>query len=288
MTGYGKGDWPGPAYSVAVEIRSVNHRYCEVSTRTPRAAAPLEDRIRRAVQERVKRGRIDVFVDVRANEGVAKQVIVDKHLALAYYSALRDMQDELGLPGNVDVAMLAGLPGVVSEEESRADEELLWQSIEGALSAALGRLVEMREREGKVLAEDILARLNRIERLVSDIQARAPLMVEQYRQKLDSRIREILPAGALDETRLAMEVALYADRADISEEIVRVGSHLEQLRCALASDEAVGRRMDFLIQEINREINTIGSKAADVEVSGMVVRVKSELETIREQVQNIE
>ncbi|MGE5485037.1 MAG: YicC/YloC family endoribonuclease [Ignavibacteriales bacterium] len=288
MTGYGRGESPGPRYRVRVEIRSVNHRYCDVAPRLPKRAAALEDRVRKYIQSRVERGRIDVFVDIEDAGDAPKQVIVDKGLALAYYSALKDMQGELGLSGDVDVSLLAGLPGVMSQQEEEEDTQTLWQSLESALAMGMQALLEMREKEGSSLSADILFRIETVGASISDIKARAPLMVEYYKQKLDNRIREMLPAGALDEMRLAMEVALYADRVNIDEEIVRISSHLEQLKASLASDQAVGRKMDFLIQEVNREINTIGSKAADAEVGGLVVKVKSELEKIREQVQNIE
>ncbi|NPV71669.1 MAG: YicC family protein [Firmicutes bacterium] len=288
MTGFGRGNSDGPRYRVRVEIKAVNHRYLEVAPRIPRVAASLEDRLRKAVQARVERGRFDVFVDVNPAEDAGKQVKVDKALALAYYSALKDMQDELGISGSVEVSLLAGLPGVLSQAEAEEDSALLWQSLERALEAGLDGIIAMREREGETLSRDIISRIDKVGALVSEIKARAPVMVEQYRRKLDSRIKELLPSDALDEMRLAMEVALYADRVNIDEEIVRITSHLEQLKDALRTDGAVGRKMDFILQEINREINTIGSKAADTHVGSVVVEVKSELEKIREQVQNIE
>ncbi len=288
MTGYGKGESPGPRYRARAEIRSTNHRYCDIAPRLPRRAAALEDRVRRFVQSRVERGRIDVFVDVEDAEDVPKQVIVDKGLALAYYSALKDMQRELGLSGDVEVSLLATLPGILEHREHEEDIEVLWRSLGIALDGAMQSLLEMRETEGESLSADILARVESVGACVLKIKARAPLIVDYYKQKLDNRIREMLPSGALDEMRLAMEVALYADRVNIDEEIVRISSHLEQMKASLASTQAVGRKMDFLIQEVNREINTIGSKAADAEVGALVVEVKSDLEKIREQVQNIE
>ncbi len=288
MTGYGTGEYTGPRHCAKVECRAVNHRYCEVAPRIPRIAASLEEKVRKAVQARVERGRVDVFIDLKKSENDPKQVKVDNDLAAAYHSALRDMQEKLGLSGTIELGVLVELPGVVGQSEAEEDLDLLWDALEAALERSLDGLIAMREREGNSLEQDISRRLGTVGALVSQIEERALVIVDEYRRKLESRINEILTAGALDETRLAMEVALYADRSNIDEETVRISSHLKQFREALKSGGAVGRKLDFLLQEINREVNTIGSKASDARIGTVVVEVKSELEKIREQIQNIE
>ena len=288
MTGYGRSETTGRRFKIKVEIRSVNHRFCEVVPRLPRIAASLEDKVRKVVQDRVSRGRLDVFVEFQEVEGIPKQVKVDKNLALAYHNALKDLQRDVSLSGKINISLLASLPDVLGVAETEDDISVEWPYLEETLGKGLDELLAMRAREGEALARDIEKRALRVESLVSEIEKRAPLMVAEYRQRLESRLKDILPSGTLDETRLAMEIALYADRVNIDEEIVRIRSHLGQLMDAVRSEEAVGRKMDFLIQEINREVNTIGSKAADVQVAGLVVELKSELEKIREQIQNVE
>ncbi|MHB8170073.1 MAG: YicC/YloC family endoribonuclease [Thermincolia bacterium] len=288
MTGYGRGEARGLGKDITVELRSVNHRFSEVVVRMPRQFSALEERVRKIILEQVARGRVDVFVTVDMNGERPKQVKVDLALAKAYYNALKEMEDSLGLQGIVDPAKIANFPDVLKAEEEDDDLEQFWLVLEQAVRQATGQLVTMRQVEGAKLKTDLLYRLKIIKEFNKDIEARAPQVVEEYRQKLHARVQGMVPGMELDEGRLAMEVAFFADRSAITEEIVRLNSHMEQASNSLKLNEPVGRKLDFLVQEMNREVNTIGSKSSDLKISATVVEVKSELEKIKEQVQNIE
>lgn len=288
MTGFGRGEAKSELGTAVVEVKSVNHRFCEVAARFPKELVALEDRTRALVTKRVARGRVDVFLNWEESRAGRRIVEVDKELALAYYKACKELEAELGISSGADAAFIARLPDVVRVTEVPEDIEAVWPVLETALSSALDELIAMREAEGVKLGQDLLARTACIESYVELIAARAPAMVEDYRRQLRDRLSELLPPNAVDEQRLAMEVALFADRAGITEELVRLRSHCGQLRSMLAASEAIGRKLDFLLQEMNREINTIGAKASDPAITNLVIEVKSELERIREQAQNIE
>lgn len=288
MTGFGRGEAKGELGTAVVEAKSVNHRFCEVAVRFPRELGALEERTRAVVTKRVTRGRVDVFLNWEESRAGRRIVEVDKELALAYYRACKELEAELGISSGADAALIARLPDVVRVTEVPEDIEAVWPVVEEALSAALDGLIAMRAAEGVKMGQDLLARTATIERQIDLIAARAPAMVEDYRRQLRDRLSELLPPNAVDEQRLALEVALFADRASITEELVRLRSHCGQLRSMLAADEAIGRKLDFLLQEMNREINTIGAKASDPVITNLVIEVKSELERIREQAQNIE
>lgn len=288
MTGFGRGEASGDAGRVTVEIKAVNHRFCEVVFRMPRQFSALEDRGRKLIQSKVARGRFEVYVAWEPS-AEARAVKVDKDLALAYYNALRQLAEEIGSNQELSLDTLAKLPEVLSVEEGELTDDEIWALLEPALTQAMAGLITMREREGAILAADLAERLDRIEAFRSAALQRAPQVVEEYRQRLTRRLEELLPpTNPVDPQRLAQEVALFADRADVTEELQRLASHIGQFRQALQSDEAVGRKLDFLVQELGREINTIGSKADDAELTAAVVAAKSELEKIREQVQNLE
>ncbi len=288
MTGFGRGEASGDAGRVTVEIKAVNHRFCEVVFRMPRQFSALEDRGRKLIQSKVARGRFEVYVAWEPS-AEARAVKVDKDLALAYYNALRQLAEEIGSNQELSLDTLAKLPEVLSVEEGELTDDEIWALLEPALTQAMAGLITMREREGAILAADLAERLDRIEAFRSAALQRAPQVVEEYRQRLTRRLEELLPpTNPVDPQRLAQEVALFADRADVTEELQRLASHIGQFRQALQSDEAVGRKLDFLVQELGREINTIGSKANDAELTAAVVAAKSELEKIREQVQNLE
>lgn len=288
MTGFGRGEASGDAGRVTVEIKGVNHRFCEVVFRMPRQFSALEDRGRKLIQSKVARGRFEVYVAWEPS-AEARAVKVDKDLALAYYNALRQLAEEIGSNQELSLDTLAKLPEVLSVEEGELTDDEIWALLEPALTQAMAGLITMREREGAILAADLAERLDRIEAFRSAALQRAPQVVEEYRQRLTRRLEELLPpTNPVDPQRLAQEVALFADRADVTEELQRLASHIGQFRQALQSDEAVGRKLDFLVQELGREINTIGSKANDAELTAAVVAAKSELEKIREQVQNLE
>lgn len=288
MTGFGRGEAEGEAGKITVEIKAVNHRFSEVVFRMPRQFSALEDPARKRILGRVNRGRLEVYVAWEPSAG-AREAKVDKNLALAYYNALRQLAEEIGSNPEISLDTLARLPEVLSVSEGTVTDEQIWAVMEPALDEAVSRLIAMREREGEALAADLEQRIARIDSFRAAAAARAPEVVEEYRQRLTRRLEELLPpTNPVDPQRLAQEVALFADRADITEETQRLASHIAQFRQALRSDEAVGRKLDFLVQELGREVNTIGSKANDAVLAAAVVEAKSELEKIREQVQNLE
>ncbi len=288
MTGFGRAELEREGRKLTVELKSVNHRFSEVNVRYPRELSPLEERIKRLVASRLSRGRIDVFVTYSfLGEGLY-QVRVDKGLAVAYYNGMKDLAQAVGVAPNVGLTQLAGLPDVVKVERQADDLDKVWAMMEESLTLALDQLVVMRRHEGQRLAEDITTRLATIGDLVKQIADRAPLVVEDYQRRLRERIKELLGAVQIDEARLLTEVALFADRSAITEELVRMHSHQDQFAASLSSGEAVGRKLDFLLQEMNREVNTIGSKANDLAIGALVVELKAELEKVREQIQNVE
>ncbi|WP_027363639.1 YicC/YloC family endoribonuclease [Desulfotruncus alcoholivorax] len=288
MTGFGRGEMNDEKVKINVEMKSVNHRYCEIVLRMPRSLNALEDRIKRVIQKRIARGRVEVYIKIELCGQNRAIVRTDGELAASYLKALTELNSKLHLPGEVEISKLLQLPGVFNLEEPEEDVELWWPVLESTLNQALDGLMEMRLKEGKQLFEDVMARTNRISDMVAQVEKRSPVVVEEYRERLRLRLKEILEQGNLDPSRLEGEVVIFAERSSIAEEIVRLGSHLTQLAGCLNSDESVGRKMDFLLQEMNREINTIASKASDLTINSLVVEVKSELEKIREQIQNME
>ncbi|MBC7104800.1 MAG: YicC family protein [Firmicutes bacterium] len=287
MTGFGRGEAIVNDCHVVVELKALNHRYQEVVFRLPRALAPLEERLRRLVRERVLRGRVEGTLSVGAGGMKIQQVRVEPALAGAYYRAIRELQALLGLDGRVGLEHLISLPGVLSLEEG-TDAEVWWPAAERAAALAVDSLVAAKEAEGERLAEDIRWRIRQVERLGEEIAARAPAVVEEYRARLNRRLREWLEGGAIDEDRLAAEVAIFAERCDVTEETVRLRSHVAQFLATMEGQGPVGRQLDFLLQEMLREVNTVGAKAGDLAVRRAVLLAKGELERIREQVQNLE
>jgi uncharacterized protein (TIGR00255 family) len=289
MTGYGRGEALTGNKKFTIELRAVNHRYSEVVLRLPRFLIVLEDRMRRRIQSYVPRGRVDVYLTIEDGTERNRTVKVDKKLALAYYGAITDIQKDLGLSGQISVEHIIAQPEVFSPEETRDNPEEWWPALEQALTAACDDLVGMREAEGASLRSDLEARLDRLGTLSTGIRERAPEVVNAYQARLTQRIQELIRDIDIDRVRLAQEVAYFAERCDIAEELVRLDSHFAQVRaCLNGSGEPVGRRLDFLAQEMFREINTIGSKAQDEVIMALVVEFKSELEKTREQIQNIE
>ncbi|MGI6065362.1 MAG: YicC/YloC family endoribonuclease [Bacillota bacterium] len=288
MTGYGRGEAISNNNYITVEAKSVNHRFLEVVVRMPKQLLPLEERIKKLAQEKVNRGRLDIFISLEENEEKKRLVKVDKELGLAYYNALRELAGIWGIAEDFDLMHMSSLPGLLTLENDEEDLEALWPGVNTALTSAMDALVGMRTLEGEKLAEDLLKRKENIAAFVSLIEERSPLVVREYQERLTQRIQELLGEVQIDEIRLANEVAFFADRASITEELVRLNSHLEQMSQILRQDDVVGRKLDFLGQEMNREINTIGSKANDLAIGRLVVEVKSELEKVREQVQNLE
>jgi len=288
MTGFGSGRAEHAGEVVFVEVRSVNGKFCEVKTRLPRELAALDAELVKLVKARVQRGMIDVFL---RREGVGARGAsprIDLPLAAAYAKAMREMGRELGLAGEPTVTDIAGLEGVVVLGEAAPDPAAISEAARAALSAALDGLDRMRRSEGAALEADLRARLEAVERGAAAVRELAPATVEGYRDRLAARVAELSRGMAVDPARLAQEVALFADRIDISEELTRLASHLAQLRAMLGGDAPAGRRLEFLVQEANREINTVGSKSQHAGIAAQVVEMKADLERIREQVQNVE
>ena len=288
MTGFGAGRGEAGGEALTVEVRSVNGKFCEVKPRLPRELASLETELVKAIKSRVSRGVLDVFVrrESASAKGVAPQI--DRALAAAYAKAFRDLKDELGLAGEPTVQDIAAMDGVVSLAESAADPAKLASALHSALGAALEALEDMRRREGEALARDLSTRFSTIETQAREVARLAPLQVQAARDRLSARIAELTGGTPLDPARLAQEVALFADRTDVAEELTRLASHIAQARGLIASDAPAGRKLEFLVQEVNREINTIGSKSQHADIAALVVNLKAELERVREQVQNVE
>jgi uncharacterized protein (TIGR00255 family) len=288
MTGFGAGEVATPTGKYMVEIRSVNHRFREIVVRLPRDLAPLEDRVRSLVQDRILRGRIEVAI-MRENQGKrARTVKTDLDLATAYINALNDLKRALLISGPVDLSAVLSFPDLVRIEEEKEDLEASWPAIAESLDLALDRLVAMRGTEGTRLASDMQERAARLSRQVDEIEVRAPRVVEDYHARLSRRVQDLAGGVPVDPGRLAAEVALFADRSDVTEEVTRFRSHLAQFQATLAANGAVGRTLEFIVQELGREANTIGSKANDLEITRRVISMKSDLESLREQIQNVE
>lgn len=287
MTGYGRQESLAHGKKITVEIKSVNHRFLDLSVKLHSSYSFLEDRIKKEVQKSVSRGKVDLYLHIENQQG-DKAISVNEGFAKSYCEALRRLKKSLSLPGRIDVALISRNSEVFSYQKPEEDPEVLWADVKAALDAALADFVEMRSREGARLAEDLTERGKLVLSIVEQIEAQAPRIVKEYEERLGEKIREVLGDTQMDESRVLTEVAIFADRVSFNEEVVRLKSHFEELSNLLAKTEPVGRKLDFLIQEMNREINTTGSKCNDIAVSRMVVDVKAELEKIREQVQNIE
>jgi uncharacterized protein (TIGR00255 family) len=287
MTGYGRGECAREGFKFTVELNSINRKQSDIAVNLPKELIELEPRIRDEINAHLSRGRINAVVAY--HRGAAEgQVELDESLAQAYLKAIQKLQRKTKLNGTITLDTILRAPGVLKLAETTVDAEAMWTSVETALKKALAQLVKMREKEGKFLATDLAGRLGVLATGLAAIRQVAPDTVKRYREQLHARVKEAGLNVPLDDERLAREVVLFADRCDISEEITRLDSHLHQFRDCLKSSEPVGRTLDFLAQEMNREINTIGSKANAAEVSQHVVKMKAELEKIREQVQNIE
>ena len=288
MTGFGRSEYTSPARVITVEIKSVNHRYSEILIRMPRQYSLLEEQIKRNILKQVFRGRVEVYIKVENTQISPDRVQVDKELAVAYYRAMKELAMATGLAIDAGITDLSGLPGVMSLQEKDENLEEIMAEFAPAVSEALTAMLEMREIEGKKLALDLRERLSLLMMYRDRIEIKSPEVTASYQEKLRNRLRDMMENEQIDETRFTMEIALFADRSNIDEELVRLKSHFDQFINILQEKGAFGRKLDFLIQEINREVNTIGSKANDLEITKIIVEMKSELEKVREQVQNIE
>lgn len=288
MTGFGRGEYRENGKEFLVEIKTVNHRYSDTFIKMPRQLTFLEDRVKDLVSKSISRGKVDIYIAYDDSGEDSRNVFLDASLAETYIKAVEQLRDNFGLKDDITTSLIARFPDVLRLEKNEEDEETLWQLLKIALEKALKLLVSMRESEGEGLKANLLERLTYIESVLKEIEKRAPEVVKEYKQKLEGRIKELLEQQTLDETRLSTEVAIFADRCSIDEEIVRLESHIKQFRETLDIELPVGRKLDFLVQEMNREINTIGSKANDLSIVKNVVEIKSEIEKLREQIQNIE
>ena len=288
MTGYGKGVSSRDGRELTVELKSVNHRFLDISLRVPRTLNCIEDPIRKVLNARLSRGHIDVFLNYRNTRDDSKTVRIDMQLAEAYVNAGRSIPTHLGLEDDLTISAVLRLPDVTEIVPASEDTDALVALAEEATDLAVDELEKMRSLEGTRLSAALSQSLAAMETYRTQIIERAPFVVEDYRRKLTERIEQVLPDTEIDRARLATEIALFADRSCIDEEIVRLGSHFEQFRACLLSNEPIGRKMDFIIQEMNRECNTIGSKANDTELTNTVLLCKAEIEKLREQIQNVE
>lgn len=288
MTGYGRVQQTVQGYQILLEIKSVNHRFFEFSARVPRMYGYLEEKLRAFVQQSVARGKVEAFLTVEPVGGADTSVMLNARLAESYIGALRGLQARFDLRDDLSVSTVARYADLFTVQKAPEDEQKVWEAVRIAARAALDGLLQMRETEGVRLQADIAGRAEHIRGLVEQAEKRSPQTVAEYRTRLTAHMREVLADAKLDETRILMEAAIYADKVSVAEETVRLKSHLSQFATMLENPEPVGRKLDFLMQEMNREANTIGSKASDVALAGVVVEIKAELEKIREQIQNIE
>lgn len=290
MTGFGRGEFLDSDHRIIVEIKAVNHRYNDIVIRMPKNLGSLEDKIRRRVANTLLRGRIDIFITLDEYSQKKRTIRVDKELAIAYHNALRDLANLFSASLNDNIHQLAKYPDVIRIEEAFEDVSELWPKLANAIEIAIDNLINMRIAEGDNIFKDLTERIDKLTFCIDEIEERAPRILSEYRERLLGRMRDLLSAVNIepDESRLLQETALFADRSNFTEELVRLRSHLAQFRTTLTTDEAVGRKLDFIVQEINRETNTIASKANDFTVANIVVEIKSEIEKVREQIQNIE
>lgn len=288
MTGYGRCEKTENGLKITVEIRSVNHRYSDYSIKVPRYYVFLEDKVREKIATYIARGKVDVYVNIESYGRSNKEVIVDETLTKSYLDALYKLRDEFNLADDISVSNVARYTDIFRAERKAEDEDELWLAVESVTTLAAEDFTNMRQREGTRIGKDLSDRVSYMKDVAKKIDERSPQTVEEYRTRLYTKIKELLEDKDIDEARILTEVAIFADKVSVNEETVRLASHFDEFDGILNSGEPAGRRLDFLIQEINREVNTIGSKANDIEISKLVVELKGEIEKLREQIQNIE
>ena len=287
MTGYGKGNISENLRNYQVEIKSVNHRYLDISVKMPRVLSYLEEDVKKVISSKVKRGKIDVFITFENSSTEGKEIKINNEIAKMYINQLKQLAEEENILANIEVTEISKYPDVLSIQNTQDDEQIKKELIE-VTTIATDKLVQMRQVEGSKMAEDLLKRIEKINQKIEKISELSTGLIEEYVVKLENRIKEILKNQEIDESRLAQEVVIYADKCSIEEEVTRLKSHISQFKELINSDDAVGKKLDFIIQEMNRETNTIGSKANNLEITNGVIDIKTDIENIREQVQNIE
>lgn len=288
MTGYGSAKGSVEGLEISVELKSVNNRFLDCSVRMPRSFLFAEDTVKSAVQKHISRGKVDVFISVDSSQAGDMTVMVNEPLLRGYLDALRHIAEEYDLPNDISAVSISRFPEVLCVEKKELNAEAITAAIREITERALFDFDDMRQREGEKLCDDVLHRLDVIDGLVSTIEAKAPETVAEYRRRLEQKMAEILGASGIDENRILAEAAIFADHIAVDEETVRLRSHMAQLKTMLTSASPIGRKIDFLIQEFNREANTTGSKCQNSEIAHVVVDLKAEIEKIREQIQNIE
>ena len=288
MTGFGRAMFDDEKRSFLVEMRAVNHRYLDMNIRMPKSLMPLEDRVRKLISRYISRGKIDVFITYRNYAREDTAVRSNHNLAKGYMDILRSLGDEFSLKDDISVSLLARFPDVVFTEEKEENIDEIWNLLEKAVEGASIKMLEMKTVEGESLKTDMLSKAEEIARMVEIVREKDRKVIPLYKERLEKRIGELLDTVPVDESRLALEIALYTDKSSIDEEITRLLSHMEQLEKFLEEKEPVGRKLDFLAQEMNREANTMASKSVDIEITNVVLLIKNEIEKIREQMQNIE
>ena len=287
MTGFGRGEYSQGTNTFSVEIRSVNHRYSDISVRMPRSLSSLEEKVRELINEEIYRGKIDVYINY-SSFGQNSKIMIDTNLAENYVNSLNMLKEQFGIKDEISLSLLTRFPDILVMETEEQDFDELWLVLKEALESALKALVEMRQREGERLKADLLLKLDGIKDIIMDVKEKSYSIVDEYKNKLYDRIKELTKEIPIDENRLLTEVAIFADKSSIDEEIVRFESHIEEFKKTINQGGSVGKRLDFIIQEMNREVNTIGSKVTDLSILNNVINMKTEIEKIREQVQNIE
>ncbi len=288
MSGYGAAEEILNGRNIRVEIKSVNHRYFEFSAKVPRSFGFLEERMKRLLSDNISRGKVDVGVFIQTVDGITEEISINKEVVKSYGEALRSVKDEFDLADDLTLSAVAKFPDAFTVVKAETDEEELWADVKAVAEKAVAAFVSMREAEGEKMKADVLEKAAFIEEKVAFVEKRSPETVKEYRERLYAKMREVLENSQIDDARIVQEAAIYSDKVAVDEETVRLRSHLSQLRKIVDMSEPVGRKLDFLIQEVNRETNTIGSKCSDVEIAQVVVDIKSEIEKIREQIQNIE
>lgn len=288
MTGYGRSKMLFGAREITVEIRSVNHKFFEFSSRVPRQYGYIEDKLKALFSASISRGKVEAYVSISTNDGSDVSVEVNTPLAENYISALRKANSTLNLNDDITLTRLFGIPDIFTVTKAETDENELWEEVRATASAALEGFVDMRRREGERLKADILTKLDYIEETVAKIELRSPEVTKEYRERLYQKLCDILQDKNIDEARILTEAAIFADKTAVDEETVRLKSHVASFRELLELDEPIGKKLDFLVQEMNREVNTTGSKCSDLTITKMVVDLKSTIEKVREQIQNIE
>lgn len=288
MTGYGRASEVRDGREITVELRSVNARYFEYTSRVPRSCAFLDSRLKTLLNSRIARGKVELSLTVQNTEASDTAVTVDMNLARSYQQALRDLSEGLGIKNDVTVSLLARFPDVLVTQQAQVDPEQLWNDVSDVAAVALENFMEMRGIEGEKMLTDISSRLNTVEECVGRVETLSAGRVEKYTQRLYERLKVILEDRSIDDARVLSEAAIFGDKTAVDEETVRLRSHIAQYREILGSNQPVGRKLDFLTQELNREANTIGSKCQDLDIARIVVDMKAEIEKIREQIQNLE